>query len=348
MSNTFRVGLSRDFLNAEDQVSFGDIGLDRLSTTPGIEWEFLSENQSPLYSDQLRDYDALLLLSAEVNGESLEDNERLALIARFGVGYDNVDVEACTKNGVLLTITPNGVRRPVAVAAITYVLALSQKLLIKDSLVREGRWNEKLDHMGMGLSNRTIGLIGLGNIGREICTLAQPFDLRILANDPKINSYSAEQAGAELADLGTLLRTSDFVVICCELNDHTYHLIGDSALALMKESAYLINVARGPIIDQQALTRALQENRIAGAGLDVFEKEPVDPNDPILDLDNIIVAPHGLCWTDECFAGMGRNAIAAICRLATGRLPEFIVNPNAARHPHLRDKLRLYAERARR
>lgn len=346
MGKTFRVALTRDFLRSDGTISFGDIGLDRLDKTPGIEWEFLSEDHSPIYGDQLYDYDALILLGSQINADSLADSERLSLIARFGVGYDNVDVGACTKKGVLLTITPNAVRRPVAVAAITYLLALSQKMLIKDSLVREGRWNERMDNMGTGLSERTVGLIGLGNIGREICSLAQPFGLRVLATDPKGSAYHAQQIGAELVDLGTLLRTSDFVVVCCELNDRTYHLIGDSALALMKESAYLINVARGPIVDQEALTRALQDQRIAGAGLDVFEKEPIDPDDPILELDNIIVAPHGLAWTDECFTGIGRNAVAAICRLAAGRLPEFIVNPEAARHTNLREKLRAFAERS--
>jgi phosphoglycerate dehydrogenase-like enzyme len=346
MGKTFRVALTRDFLRSDGTISFGDIGLDRLDKAPEIEWEFLAEDHSPIHGDQLYDYDALILLGSQVDADSLANSERLSLIARFGVGYDNVDVGACTRSGVLLTITPNAVRRPVAVAAITYLLALSQKMLIKDSLVREGRWNERMDNMGTGLTDRTLGLIGLGNIGREICALAQPFGLRVLATDPKGSAYHAQQVGAELVDLGTLLRTSDFVIVCCELNDRTYHLIGDSALALMKQSAYLSNVARGPIIDQEALTRALQDYRIAGAGLDVFENEPIDRDDPILELDNIIVAPHGLAWTDECFTGIGRNAVAAICRLAAGRLPEFIVNPEAARHTNLRDKLRTYAERA--
>jgi phosphoglycerate dehydrogenase-like enzyme len=346
MSKKFRVALTRDFLRSDGTIGFGDIGLDRLDRAPGIEWEFLSEDCSPIYGDQLHDYDALLLLGAQIDADSIADSERLSLIARFGVGYDNVDVEACTRNGIIVTITPNGVRRPVAVAALTYLLALSQKMLIKDSLVREGRWQERMEHMGVGLTDRAVGLIGLGNIGRELCGLLQPFGVRVLASDPRSSTYHAQQAGAELVDLGTLLRMSDFVIVCCELNERTYHMIDADALSVMKESAYLINVARGPIVDQRALTEALQERRIAGAGLDVFEREPIDPDDPLLELDNVIVSPHGLAWTDECFAGIGRNAVAAICRLAAGRLPEFIVNPEAARHPSMRDKLRRYAERS--
>ena len=345
MSDTFRVALTRDFLKSDGTISFGDIGLDRLDRTPGIEWKFLDEDTSPVHGNQLCDYDALLLLGSQIDAASVTENRRLSLIARFGVGYDNVDVEACTHSGIIVTITPNGVRRPVAVAALTYLLALSQKMLIKDSLVREGRWHERMDHMGSGLGDRTVGLIGLGNIGLELSGLLQPFGVRLLASDPHSSTYHAQQASAELVDIGTLLRMSDFVIVCCELNSRTHHLIDADALSLMKQNAYLINVARGPIVDQRALTHALQERRIAGAGLDVFEKEPIDPDDPLLELDNIIVSPHGLAWTDECFLGIGRNAVAAVCRLAAGRLPEFIVNPEAARHPGMRDKLRIYAER---
>jgi len=346
MNSSFRVALTRDFLKSDGTISFGDIGLDRLDKTPGITWEFLDKDNSPIHAEQLNDYDALLLLGSEINAQSVVDNDRLALIARFGVGYDNVDLKACTENGILVSVTPNGVRRPVAIAALTYILALSQKMLQRDSLVRTGRWHERMDNVGIGLNNRTIGLIGLGNIGRELCGLLQNFGVRILASDPNSSAYLAGQSGAELVDLSCLLTNSDFVILCCELNSRTHHLINEKALQSMKDSSYIINIARGPIIDQEALTRALQEGIIAGAGLDVFEKEPINPEDPLLSLDNIIVSPHGLGWTDECFTSIGRNAVAAICRLATGRLPEFIVNHEAARHVSLREKLRTFASNA--
>ena len=343
MTASFRVALTRDFLKSDGSISFGDIGLDRLDKTPGITWEFLEEDHSPIHAKQLQEYDALLLLGSEINAESIFDNERLALIARFGVGYDNVDLKACTEKGILVSVTPNGVRRPVAIAALTYILALSQKMFQRDSLVRTGRWHERMDNVGIGLNNKTIGLIGLGNIGRELCGLLQNFGVRILASDPNSSAYLAGQSGAELVDLDCLLRNSDFVVLCCELNRKTHHLIDKNALQRMKDSSYIINIARGSIIDQNALTQALQEGIIAGAGLDVFEKEPISVEDPLLSLENIIVSPHGLGWTDECFTSIGRNAVAAICRLATGRLPEFIVNQDAARHSSLREKLRIFA-----
>ncbi len=346
MNSSFRVALTRDFLKSDGTISFGDIGLDRLDKTPGITWEFLDKDNSPILAEQLNDYDALLLLGSEISAESISNNNRLALIARFGVGYDNVNIKACTEKGILVSVTPNGVRKPVAIAGLTYILALSQKMFQRDAIVRSGRWHERMDNVGIGLNNRTIGLIGLGNIGRELCGLLQNFGVRILASDPNSSAYLAGQSGAELVDLESLLTNSDFIILCCELNPQTHHLIDEKALQSMKKSSYIINIARGSIIDQKALTFALQEGIIAGAGLDVFEQEPINPQDPLLQLNNIIVSPHGLGWTDECFTSIGRNAVAAICRLATGRLPEFIVNHEAARHISLREKLRLFASNA--
>ena len=342
MSQTFRVGLTRDILGPDGTIGFGDISLSMLDEAAGVEWDILAENRSPLRRDQVQDYDALLVLGPKITTETLEGVDRLTILARFGVGYDAVDVDACTQNGVLLTITPDGVRRPVAAAVITFILALSQKLLIKDRLTRDGRWAEKLDYMGMGIAGRTLGLVGLGNIGREVFKLAQPFEMRHLAYDPYATPEQAQAAGVELVDLETLLRTSDFVSICCALTPETYHLINAERLALMKETAYLINAARGPIVDQAALTVALQERRIQGAALDVFEQEPVDPNDPILTLDNVIVTPHGICWTDECFLGNGRSAFESILAVAAGQIPDNIVNRDALDNPRFQEKLRRY------
>lgn len=341
MDRPFRVGLTRDFLKPDGTLGFGDIGLDLLDRAPGVEWEFLPEDTRELTPAQVAPYDALLVLGPRVTAATLEGAERLAVVARFGVGYDNVDVDACTRNGVLLTITPDGVRRPVAVATLTFLLALSHRLLQKDALTRAGRWGEKLGYMGMGVTGRTLGVIGHGNIGREVFRLAAPLGMRHLAFDPHVSPENAEP-GVTLVDLETLLRESDFVAVCCALTPETHHLINDDRLALMKPTAYLINVARGPIVDQQALTQALREEKIQGAALDVFETEPVAPDDPILTLDNVIVAPHAVCWTDECFLGNGTSACESILEVAAGRVPRYVVNRDAAEHPAFHAKLRQF------
>jgi len=322
----FRVGVTRDFLRPDGTIGFGDIGLSLLDDAPGIQWEYLAENFTVLTRQHADNYDALLVLAPRVTAATLDGAQRLALVARFGVGYDSIDVDACTHHGVALTITPDGVRRPVATGVLTLLLALSHKLLIKDRLTREGRWAEKMAYMGTGLSGRTLGVIGLGNIGREVFRLTTPLAMRHLAADPFVKPADVADSGIALVDLETLLRESDFVVVCCALTDATRHLLNSQRLSVMKSTAYLINVARGPIVDQQALTAALRERRIQGAGLDVFEQEPIDPADPLLALDNVIVAPHALCWTDECFSGIGRSAVRGILDLAAGRVPPNVVN----------------------
>jgi phosphoglycerate dehydrogenase-like enzyme len=337
---TFRIGITRDFLRPDGTLSFGDIGVSLFHENPEVEYEFLAENSRELRSDQVRDYDALLVLSPRVTAATLADAGRLAIIARFGVGYDTVDVEACTRNATILTIAPDGVRRPVAAAALTLILALSHKLLIKDRLTRAGRWAEKLDHMGMGLTGRTLGLVGAGNIGRELLALSRPLEMRQIVYDPYVSAESGAAMGVELVDLESLMREADFVCICCALTPETRHLIDEQKIALMKPTAYLVNMARGPIVDQKALTRALTDGRIQGAGLDVFETEPIDPADPILKLDRVIVSPHALCWTDECLRRTGQSACSSILDVASGRIPPNVVNRDVLHHPHFEEKLR--------
>jgi phosphoglycerate dehydrogenase-like enzyme len=336
MADAFRVGLTRDFLNPQGEFGLGDIGLDVLQAAPQIAWSVLPEHGRELTAADVDGCDALLLLGPRVTAATLNGTRRLNLIARFGVGYDNVDVEACTRNGVLLTITPDGVRRPVAAAAMAFLLALAHRMFEKDRLTRAGRWAEKTNYMGLGLTGRTLGIIGLGNTGRELAALAAPFGLRLVAADPYADAASARTAGVELLPLDDLLGLADFVCVCCALTDGTRHLLDERRLGLLRPTAFLINVARGPIIDQPALTRVLSERRIAGAGLDVFEEEPIDPADPLLQLDNVILAPHALCWTDELFRGNGRSACQSIVDVAEGRVPRYVVNPAVLQEPQLR------------
>jgi D-3-phosphoglycerate dehydrogenase len=224
----------------------------------------------------------------------------------------------------------------VATNVITFVLCLAQKLFLKDRLTREGRWAEKTSHMGMGLTGRTLGLVGVGNIGAEVFRLARPFEMKHIAYDPAVRPGQLQGLDVEMVgSLDELMRRSDFVSINCPLNERTRGLIGAREIALMKPTAFLINTARGPIVQERALYEALAARRIGGAGLDVFEVEPTPRDNPILALDNVIVTPHGLCFTDECFTGIARNTFEAVRALADGAVPRYVVNEDALRHPAL-------------
>ena len=340
MTNTagapFRVGLSRDLLTGDGQPSFGSAPLRLLDGAPEVEWEYLADHTSVITAAHAARYDAIYVASARVPATVVSGPDlRVRLIARHGVGFDAVDVEAMTAQRVLVTNTPDAVRRPVATAALTYMLALAQKLLIKDRLTRAGRWNERTDHMGMGLTGRTLGIIGAGSIGCDTLRLARVLDMRLIAADPYADPDEIAQLGAELVPLDTLLAAADFVCVTCLLTPETRHLIDARALALMKRSAYLINVARGPIVDEAALHDALTAGRIAGAGLDVFETEPVASDNPLLQLPNVIVTPHAICWTDECFAAIAVSGLGSVVDVAQPRPPRFIVNPEVLADPRV-------------
>ncbi|RKU31309.1 dehydrogenase [Candidatus Poribacteria bacterium] len=335
----FKVGITRDFMKPDGSSDLDNI-VKPLFHDAGLEWEYIPENTSELIGEQIKEYDALLVLGAAITSHTFVNVNKLSIIARFGVGYDKVDVEACTENGVLLTIAPDGVRRPVATSILTFVLSLSHQLLIKDRLTRAGLWEEKQDYMGMGLMGRTLGLVGMGNIGKETFKLAKPFGMNHITYDPFVNPNEAAEVNAELVDLETLMSTADFICVCCPLTDDTRGLINEKYLNMMKPTAYLINTARGPIVDQKALTDVLVNRRIQGAGLDVFEFEPIDDDDPLLALDNVIVTPHSICWTDECFEGNGKSACQSIINAASGELPQWIVNREVIDSPKLKMKLR--------
>ena len=336
--SVFRVGVTRDFLGPDGTCDLDDIA-GPLFDEAGLHWEYIAENTPVLQATQVQDYDALLVLGAGITAETFTSAGKLAVIARFGVGYDKVNVEACTENDVLLTIAPDGVRRPVATSIMTLVLSLSHQLLIKDRLIRDGGWRNTQNYRGMGLVGRTLGLVGMGNIGKEAFKLAKPFGMRHITYDPYITPADASEVDVEPVDLDTLMQTADFVCVCCPLNEETHQLIDARRIGLMKPTAYLINTARGPIVDQKALTEVLQNRRIQGAGLDVFEQEPISDDDPLLSLDNVIVTPHSICWTDECFEGNAKSACASIINVASGKMPSYIVNREVIDSPKLQQKL---------
>jgi phosphoglycerate dehydrogenase-like enzyme len=265
----------------------------------------------------------------------------LAHIARFGVGYDDIALDAATEAGILVTNAPEGLRRPMAVAVLLLVIALANRLIEKNRLAREGeaRWSQIARYLGLGLIGRTLGSAGLGSIGSEVLRLARPFGFQLIAHDPHVSPGRFAELGAEAVDLETLCRRSDFLTINCPLNEQTLGMFSAKRIALMKSSAYLINTSRGKIVDQQALTAALASRRIAGAALDVFSTEPLSADDPLTKLDNVILAPHAIGLTDQCFAEIGRINVEAILTLMHGRVPANVVNHEVLASLIFRDRL---------
>ena len=344
----FRVAISGDFVTSDGALAFPDFDLTPLRDDPGIETAFVEPRDGAIPAAELEGFDALILLAPKFGASSVPSDGRLAMVARFGVGYDNVDLDACTDNGVAAVITPDGVRRPVAVSIITFVLALSQKLLIKDRLTRQGPegWQHRGAHMGVGLLGRTLGSLGIGNIGAELYRLAAPFGMVHIAYDPYADRGLAAELGLELVALDELFRRSDFLSVSCPLTAETRGIVNAERLALMKPTAFVINTARGPIVDQRALTEALLAGRIAGAGLDVFEDEPTAADDPLLGLDNVVLAPHALCWTDQCFAGNGAADVRAVQALMRGETPVGVVNRAVLASERWATRLTKYRARA--
>jgi phosphoglycerate dehydrogenase-like enzyme len=326
MADKFRIGITRDNLKPGGSPLFDQSSL-RLLDDPRIEWEFLAQLEAELSPETAAKYDALAVMLARVTRRTVSGpDRRLKLVARFGVGYDSVDVPALTDNGVILTITPDGVRRPVASSALTFILMLAHRVAIKDRLVREGRWADRVNYMGIGLSGRVLGSIGVGNIGSELFRLAMPFAMRYLGCDPYVTPQSVAPLGVKLVDLDTLLREADFVCVNCPLNEQTRRMIGARQFSLMKRSALFVNTARGPIVDEKALYQALSNETIAGAAIDVFEEEPTPVDNPLLKLDNLIVTPHHICLTDECINTVAASVFSACRDLAQGRVPKNVVN----------------------
>ena len=337
MAEKFRVGITRDILDSRGEPSFGQAALKILDDAPDVEWEFLPALAREITPEHAARYDALYVNMARTPGTAVGRADcRLRVVARHGVGYDSVDLPAMTRAGIVVTNTPMAMPRPVATIALTFILALAGKLVLKDRLTRTGRWDERMDNMGMGLTGRTLGVVGAGRIGKELLRMARVFDLKLLAADPYVNAVELSYIGARKVDLATLLRESDFVVTIPLLNDETRHLISTPQFALMKPSAYFINVSRGPVVDEPALIAALKAGRIAGAALDVFEQEPADPANALLAMENVIVTPHSLCWTDECFHNMASTGLRSIVDVASGRKPEFVVNADVLAHPRVR------------
>ncbi|MGQ9781203.1 MAG: 2-hydroxyacid dehydrogenase [Nitrososphaeria archaeon] len=266
---------------------------------------------------------------SKVDKSLLESADSLEMIQVFGIGYDYIDVDECTKKGIIVCNVPEIYSEPVAQHAWALILDLSKKVTLADRSIRMGQW-KRMDWIGVQLWGKTLGVIGLGGIGSRVALKGRlAFNMNVLAFDPFLLPERAQLFGAELTNLDTVLRESDVVVICVPLTAQTHHMIGEEQLSKMKNSAFLVNVSRGQIVDPDALIKSLRMNLIAGAGLDVTEPEPLPGDSPLLHMDNVVLTPHIASSTLEAVEKTYVGAVENIIRYLKGERPNWIVNPSA-------------------
>lgn len=345
MGRKVKVAFTGDFLDSAGIFSPPNQALNILKVIPNVEHTVFAKFLPEVTPEQIRDIDIVISRHrVKWTEQSFTGNNQLLSILRNGVAYEQIDVPALTNAGVMLCIASDAVRRPVATAIITFILALSTRLILKEQILRSGQWAEVARYNGIGLTGKTLGSIGVGNIGHEVFMLAKPFGMKHIACDPYITHDKVVDIDVKLVDLDTVLAESDFLCINNRLNEQTHHMIGEAELKKMKKSAYLINTARGPIVDEAALIKALREGWIKGAGLDVFEQEPTPRDNPLLKMDNVIVTPHAMAWTDEffnmCWDGIQRQ----ISQIIRGEVPEHLVNREVWNNSKFQLKLNRFRE----
>jgi phosphoglycerate dehydrogenase-like enzyme len=260
----------------------------------------------------------------------IESAADLVVIGRSGVGYDNVDIQTANAHRIPVIITPGANSQAVAEAALTYMLALSKKMIHWDIQLKQGNWRSRFEQSPGDLEGATLGIIGFGRIGGRLAQLIRPFGMTVLAYDPFITEKAASEQDAALVELDELLQKSDFVSIHALLNEKTRGLINATRLGLMKPGSFLINLARGAIIESlDALHEALRDGTLAGAALDVFEPEPPDVSHPIFKLDNCLTSPHAICMSKRAMYKSFKMMAEDMAAVLEGRQPKFVANPEA-------------------
>ncbi|MEM3673497.1 MAG: glyoxylate reductase [Candidatus Bathyarchaeia archaeon] len=294
-------------------------------------WKEYGPPPKKVIIEKARNVDAFAtLLSDKIDAEVFDAAPNLKIIAQMAVGFDNIDVQEATKRGIYVTNTPEVLTDTTADFAWALLMAVARRVVEADKYVRTGQW--KVDWrpnmlLGRDVHGATIGIVGAGRIGYAVAKRAKGFNMKILYYDVVPKPEMEKELNAKRVDLDTLLKEADFVSIHVPLTKETYHLINAEKLRLMKKTAYLINNARGPVVDEKALYEALKDGRIAGAGLDVFEQEPTPVDNPLLKLDNVVVAPHISSASYETRSKMAEMVANNLVAFFEGRKPPNLVNP---------------------
>lgn len=297
-----------------------------------------STTEDQLIADA-READALITMGVPITRRALDAMGKCRGIVTASVGYDAIDTEAATAAGVPIAHVPDFCTQEVANHTFTLLLALTRKLIPLHNNLRAGKWDRSFLPGIPPLYGQTLGLIGFGRIGRAVGKRARAFDMEVIAADPYVDRAIMAEHGARWVSLEDLLRQADYVSVHCLLNAKTRHLIGEREFRLMQPTAFFFNTARGNVVDEHALITALRERWIAGAGIDVFAKEPTDPANPLLQFENVVITPHTAGHSDASILAARRGAAAEIARILRGQWFKNLVNPDVKANPRfpLRD-----------
>jgi D-3-phosphoglycerate dehydrogenase len=277
-------------------------------------------------ADELADADGVLNLRSDVDGQLLERMDDCRIVARYGIGVDNVDVEAATRRGIYVTNVPDYCQEEVATHALSLLLSLYREITRYDASVADGEWDRDVVTPIHRLSTQTLGVVGFGAIGRAVADRATAIGFDVVTSDPFVDEATAANHGAELVPFEDVLERADAVTIHSPLTDDTRGMVDAAAFERMKPSAVLVNVARGPVVEGDALRGALDAGQIAGAGLDVFPDEPPAEDDPLRDHERVVATPHVAWYSEEANAERRRTAAENVRAVLNGERPENAVN----------------------
>lgn len=297
-----------------------------LLNMPDVVTVNVDESDVKAFNEEIKDAEAVLLSTAfKVTEEVMETAKNLKVISRTGVGVDNVDVKAATKRGILVLNTPEANSLSVAEHTVTLIACISKQILLYDKELRKGNFKIRRSNLSVDLEGKTLGLIGCGRIGRMVAKkCAAAFDMKTIGYDPFISS---DIDGIKIyRDIEEVFKTADYITLHMPLTDETKNMVDAKFLSLMKPTAYIVNTARGGLVDEKALAQVLKEKKIAGAAFDVFSEEPPAADHPFLELDNMILTPHSAALTVECTERMSYDAALGISDYLKGNKPKFVYN----------------------
>jgi D-3-phosphoglycerate dehydrogenase len=306
---------------------FGDIELEKRILSE-IDAEIIhTENlTSPAALEAVKSADAVMVTLQKVTGDIVNSMERCRIISRLGTGLDTIDIPAATAKGIWVTYVPDYSIDEVSAHAIALLMSLARGIPFLSQSTRNGTWNSAAWGPIYRLKDQTLGVLGLGRIGQSTAEKGRGLGLKVIAHDPFANQETADRLGVRLVDLDTLTRESDYISLHSPLLDSTYHLVNAEFLSKMKPTAYIINAARGPLIDEDALLEAVRSKQIAGAGLDVLAIEPIDPNNPMLKEDRILITPHAAWYSEEAKLDMRTRGAEEVVRILSGQPPRAPAN----------------------